>query len=399
MNKKDLHSLFWLGIILICVHFGLNHLYFVPIVINFIISLFLPFIIGGAFAFIVNAPANKFEEFFEEIITARNTRRLISVLLSIFLVFGFVAFLVLLVFPSFIEALVDVAYRIPAVINQVSQFLTDTFKSNPGWESQLQGLAQESTKWVQGLLNLTSVSVGFLFTWITQIFNSAISTIFNFVVSFAFAIYLLLGRDKLKQQAKMLLYAFLPKVWANKLVDLSLLSHRVFSGFLMGQVCEGFINGTICFVMCLVLNFPFKIVVAVIVGVGALIPYFGMFIGSALGFALISSVSLYSGLLFLLLMIIIIQIDGNVIYPRIVGNQIGLPGIWVMVAVYVGASLFGFAGMVMMVPVASIAYAILASITKKRLFLRGIAIEQLNDTNSQEKVSGNESKESDTHEA
>ncbi len=86
MNKKDLHILFWLGIILICVHFVLNNLYFVPIVINFIISLLLPFIIGGAFAFIVNAPANKFEDFFEDIITNRNTRRLISVLLSNFLI-------------------------------------------------------------------------------------------------------------------------------------------------------------------------------------------------------------------------------------------------------------------------------------------------------------------------
>ncbi len=276
--------------------------------------------------------------------------------------------------------------------------MTDTFKSNPSWQQQLQSLAQESTKWVQGLLNITSVSVGFLFTWITQIFNSAISTVFNFVVSFAFAIYLLLGRDKLKLQAKMLLYAFLPKIWAKKVVDLSLLSHRVFSGFLMGQVCEGFINGTICFIMCLIFDFPFKIVVAVLVGVGALIPYFGMFIGGALGFVLISSVSIYSGLLFLLLMIIIIQIDGNVIYPRIVGNQIGLPGIWVMVAVYVGASLFGFAGMVMMVPIASIVYAILATITTKRLSLRGISIEQLNNSNSKEKVSSVEREKTDNHE-
>lgn len=377
MNKKVLHSLFWLGLLLILVHFGLNHLYFIPKVISFVISLFLPFLVGGAFAFIVNAPANKFELLFEEVITDKNKRRLVAVLLSLFLVFSFVAFLLILVLPSFIDALVDVAYRIPNVIGNVSDFLTNTFKSYPGLESQIQSLSQESTKWVQEILNLTSTSVGIIVNWLTQIFSSAISALFTFVVSFAFAIYLLLGRDKLKKQGKMLLYAFVPENIADRIVDLVVLSHHVFSGFLMGQVCEGFINGTICFILCLIFNFPFKVVVAVVIGVGALIPYFGMFIGSAIGCLLICSVSPYSALIFLILMIVVIQIDGNLIYPRIVGNQIGLPGIWVMVAVYVGASLMGFAGMIIMVPVASIIYAILALFTKHRLFVKKINVDEL----------------------
>lgn len=181
----------------------------------------------------------------------------------------------------------------------------------------------------------------------TKSVAGAVSTAF---VALVFAIYVLLQKEKLGLQCRKTLYALLPKAGADRIVEVCRLSHRVFSSFITGQCVEAVILGAMFFVVMTVIRMPYALLVGCLIAVTALIPIVGAFIGCAVGAFLLLMISPMQALAFVVLFLVLQQVEGNLIYPHVVGSSVGLPSIWVLAAVSTGGSLMGVAGMLLFIP-------------------------------------------------
>ena len=198
----------------------------------------------------------------------------------------------------------------------------------------------------------------------------------SFFIGLIFAMYLLVCKETLTRQAKMLLYAWTPAEKADKAVEVARLTNRTFSKFLSGQCLEACILGGLFAVGMLLCRMPYVTLVSVLVAVTALIPVFGAFIGCVVGAFLILVQNPMQAVWFVVLFLCIQQIEGNLIYPRVVGNSVGLPGIWVLMAVTVGGSAMGVVGMLVMIPACSVAYSLLRTATRRKLRQKGVDREK-----------------------
>ena len=198
------------------------------------------------------------------------------------------------------------------------------------------------------------------------------SGVFDFFVSFCFAVYILTQKERLGTQARMLLYAFAPRPRADRVVEVAGLAHRTFSKFISGQCTEAVILGSLFAVAMTLCRMPYVLLISVLIAFTALIPIFGAFIGCGVGAFLILVDDPIQALWFVVLFLCLQQIEGNLIYPHVVGSSVGLPSIWVLAAVTVGGSLMGIAGMLVMIPLASVCYSLLRATTHARLRSRGI---------------------------
>ena len=206
---------------------------------------------------------------------------------------------------------------------------------------------------------LKTFAKGSITTIISSSFNfivSIFSGLFNFVMGLVFALYLLLEKEKLQFQLKKIVLAYLPKNKVNSIFEFGALTNETFSKFIGGQFIEACILGSLCFVGMTVFGFPYAAAISVLVGVTALIPFFGAFIGVCIGAILIFAIDPTKSFWFIVFFLILQQIEGNMIYPKVVGDSVGLPAIWVILAVTIGGSLFGIVGMMIGVPFVSVLY-------------------------------------------
>lgn len=257
-------------------------------------------------------------------------------------------------------------------------------KQIPAFFTRMQQQAKQLEDWVPHLreyiaelqLDWKEIAervMGFLQTGATSLLGSTMtiatsvfSGVFNTFMGFIFAVYILFGKEKLKVQARRVLYAWMPVPRADRFIYIAGLTEQTFSRFLTGQCLEAMILGMMFFVSMTLLRFPYAMLVAVLVAITALIPMFGAFIGCFIGAFLILVVNPMQAFWFVLLFMLLQQIEGNLIYPRVVGSSIGLPAMWVMVAVTVGGSTMGILGMLLMVPAASVIYALARENTERR---------------------------------
>ena len=189
----------------------------------------------------------------------------------------------------------------------------------------------------------------------------------SFVIAFVFAIYLLLQKETLIRQLKKLIYAYMRKDFAEKLLKIAKTSNNIFANFTTGQFTEALILGFLCFIGMLILQIPYALTISVLIAFTALIPIVGALIGTAVGVLLILAVSPLKAVVFVIFLLILQQIEGNIIYPKVVGNSVGLPGIWVLVAITIGGSLWGIVGMLVSVPLVSVLYTILRDNVNQKL--------------------------------
>ena len=189
--------------------------------------------------------------------------------------------------------------------------------------------------------------------------STVAGTITSLVLGIVFAIYILLKKEDLRRQIKKVMRAYLPEKKEKKIIEISELSNKIFGNFITGQCLEAVIIGVLCFIGMLLLNIPYASTISVLVGFTALIPVFGAFIGTIVGAFLILMVSPTKAIIFIIFILILQQLEGNLIYPKVVGKSVGLPGIWVLVAVTIGASVYGILGMLISVPLCSILYSII----------------------------------------
>lgn len=340
---------------------GLEHFDIVLQGAKFIFSLFLPFLLGLCIAFVFNVILKPIEKQFH--FKNKKINRVCSLVLTLFLVFGLVLFVMMLIIPELQNTIQLLIANIPAYQEQIVQWMND-FEFSKDIVNQVQEHQEQMNQSISNFIkgnssNFLNLTLGFT--------TSLVSGIFNFILGIVFAIYILLEKEKYGKQTKKLLYACFPKKKAENIIDLGLHSHKVFSNFVSGQLMEAIIIGILCFLGMVILGLPYAPTISVLVGFTALIPVFGAFFGTAIGAILIFVIEPMQAILFIIFILVLQQIEGNLIYPKVVGGSVGLPSIWVMLAVTIGGSTLGIVGMLISVPLCSILYTMTKSIVNKRL--------------------------------
>ena len=354
-NKKEIIKIICFAVVLI---FAFIHIKEIWNFLGFLIKLLMPFIIGIVIAFVLNILINLIEKkLLNKSKMSNKSKRTISLILSLAIIFTFIIILLLLIIPQLkntVELFVD---NMPMYEENVKELL-DKFNIDSNIVVEIE----------EGVKNFGDVAIDFIKNNSDKILEitlgvatNVISVIVNFVIAVVFAIYLLAQKEKLLLQLNKVLRAYFPTSKVSKIRDIAKLSNRICASFVSGQCLEAVIIGVLCFIGMLILGIPYAATISVLIGVTALIPVYGAFIGTIVGAFLIFMVSPIKALIFVIFILILQQFEGNLIYPKVVGKSVGLPGIWVFVAVTIGASLAGVIGMLVSVPIASICYSIIAT--------------------------------------
>ena len=365
-----------IGIIILIVPVILAYLLFNGKSIGNALSTFMaiisPFIIGAALAFVLNMPMNFIEnKIFKKWTSKPGLKRAISLLISLVIVSAIIAFVVILIIPNFFEAIKSLIQGIPVLVEKLRKYpevakqldkIYDTYSITSTHDLVVK-LKPYLTK--NGLDILNNVFFG-----ISTVFSAVLS----FVVSFTFAIYLLFSKETLRRQFTELAYVFFSGKTANKILIFFKVAYEKFYSFFKGQFIEAFMLGFMCFIGMYILKIPNVATVSVLIGFGALIPLVGAILAAALGALIILIESFSKAIMFVIFIIVLQQFDGNVTYPRIVGSSVGLPSIWVLVAVTIGAALSGIVGMLIFVPIFATIYELLYRYKKKKLKDKNICI-------------------------
>lgn len=365
-NKKTIMELILFTVIVIFAFINISYIW---IFIKYVIKIFMPFIIGAMMAFVLNVLLNVVENKIFKKLNQKNTKTWQKIKRPISLVTTFIMIIALI---ALILGLI-----IPQLKNTVELFTEnfDSYKTESVELLEKVGIKQENINELnKNLENLKDEVTNYvnenkneIMQTTVGVATSVFGTITSIVLGIVFAIYILLKKEDLTRQFKKLTKAYLPEKKQKTLEEISSLSNKTFGNFVSGQCMEALIIGVLCFIGMLILQIPYAATISVLVGFTALIPVFGAFIGTAVGAFLILMVDPGKALIFIIFIIILQQLEGNLIYPKVVGNSVGLPGIWVMVAVTVGASIAGILGMLLSVPICSILYSIVRTKVNNRI--------------------------------
>ena len=343
-------------------------------------NLVAPFAMGAGIAFIFNVPMRAIEKQLDGIRKA-STRRTFSILLTIFLLFLVIMFVVELLVPQIRLTLDSLAERIPAFLERTAQRLMVFVDENPELKAWiLETTKLESLDWNSILKNALSVigdSVSKLMGGAVNVIGNITGAVVNTVISIVFAIYCLARKDILATQGRRIVYSILSEKNADRIVRVLRLTNSTFSNFISGQCLEACILGCLFAVVMAILKMPYIPLVSVIIAVTALIPVVGAFVGCIVGAFFILVNDPIQAVTFIAVFLVLQQLENNLIYPRVVGTSIGLPGMWVLVAVTIGGEIMGVGGMLVMIPLVSVLYALAREYTDKRLAERNIAPEKL----------------------
>lgn len=369
MNKIeiDYKKTLKLVIIAIIAYWILNHYQIVLSLLSKLLSVLMPFIIGCMIAFVLNVLMIRIEKQLSKVIVnpkLKILKRVLSILGSIALVVGVVAIIIILIIPELVSAIKVIALSLPEVIDNLQNW-TD---SHSIYLPQLENLINQID--VESLGNELSKFAKTEFSGVLDstidILAVIVNGIVNFVLGLVFAIYILMSKETLKDQTKRLINAYLPSKVADNIFEVARLSRTTFSNFIIGQTVEAFILGALCTIGMIILGLPYAPMVGSLVGITAFIPIIGAFIGGAIGAFMIFTVDYMQAFIFIIFLVILQQLEGDLIYPRVVGSTIGLPSIWVLFAVTVGGSLWGISGVLLGVPIVSVIYSLVKIQVKNR---------------------------------
>lgn len=329
-------------------------------------GILMPFIYGAVIAYLLHSLCNFFEQSFVWIdhkLSKKKTHPGLTRMCSILLAFVFVFFILLLligiILPQLITSISGIISQLPDVVERFQDWISRWERGNASHEL-ITYIDQIATTLSERLQNYLSTDVlpnmETILTEITSSFMNLITFLKNFGIGCIVSIYFLLSKEQFLAQGKLLLYSIFPEQWAVWISDEIRYADRMFRGFMTGKLLDSAIIGVICFLFCLVVKMPYALLVSIIVGVTNMIPFFGPYLGAVPSALLILTESPYQCIVFLLFLIILQQIDGNVIGPRILGNKLGLSGFWVLFAILFFGSLWGLAGMLIGVPLFAVIY-------------------------------------------
>lgn len=350
--------------------------------LRFITGLATPFLLGLTIAFVLNVPMRALEtRLFSRTPLGKKKGlcRIVSLVCTLALFVLLAAGVFWVVVPELRDTAALIVEGLPSLFARLEVWGEQLSAVFPSLKEEISSLTGASgyVKLVELLSQLLSSGfAGNLLGSTVTLATGVVSSVTNFFIGMIFAFYVLSQKEKLGVQVRKVLYAWCGTSCSDHLLYVSAMSNRIFSNFISGQCLEAVILGSMFFVSMSILRFPYAMLVAVLISVMALIPIFGAFIGCVVGTFLILVQNPMQALWFLVLFFVLQQIEGNFIYPRVVGSSIGLPPMWVLLSVTVGASLGGIAGMLLMVPAASVAYALLRENTNRRLAEQAIPADK-----------------------
>ena len=335
-----------------------------------------PFVLGGAIAFIVKIPMN----FFEEKIFGKAKRagkkgaiklaRPLSLVLTLIVVIGIIAIVMLVVIPELGRTILHLGKTLQDFVPEVQEWAIRLFQDNEGIVKWIAGIEFKWDEILNQGIDFLKNGAGSVLDTTFEAAKSIITGVADFVIAFVFSCYILLQKEKLTGQVQKLMTAFMPEDWKNIFLALGEAVNKSFTSFFTGQCLEAVILGLMFLVVMAIFQLPYALLISVLIAFTALIPIFGAFIGCAVGALLIFMVSPVKALIFVIMFLVLQQLEGNFIYPHVVGNSVGLPSIWVLVAVSVGGSLMGLTGMLIFIPLTAVVYTLLRGIVNRRLGLK-----------------------------
>ncbi len=367
-NKEKIRKITkWvIGVVTACIliYLALRHLDMIAVGISWLISITFPILLGTVMALILNVPMRPIEQHLR--IKREKAKRPLAIFLSLVLILGIFTGIAFLVIPEIVNTVRLVAQIVMSGIDQAASWeQTIDFSQLPFGEY----LQQIDIDWKQLKDNLEQWTISQRNVLIQQAagaVSSVASGFMNFFIGLVFSIYVLANKEKLKRQTLRLIRVWLPQRFGSALVHIVSVCNRSFRNFIAGQATEAVILGILCTIGMLILRLPYAPMIGALVGVTALIPIVGAFIGTIVGAFLILTVSPFKAFIFVVFLIILQQLEGNLIYPKVMGARINLPAIWVFAAVTIGGNLAGPVGMLLGVPAASAAYELLKEATAKR---------------------------------
>lgn len=381
MDKKQMKNIMLLILFTVMLYVGLQNIDVVLGVLGTMIGLVFPFILGGGIAFVLNVPMSFLERNIfgrgrlKDSRRAAKAARPVSLILALLLVILIIMIAGFVILPELGNTVMGLGKGIETGIRNLQIWIDSTFQNNSAIVEWANSLEIEPQKMVDSIMGVLQNGVNNILSSAVTVTVGIANTAMNASIAFVFACYILIQKEKLMVQAKKALFALLPEKTVKYLLHVCSLASNTFSRFVTGQCIEAVILGTMFFIAMTIFRFPYAMLVGVLIAFTALIPIFGAFIGCAISFLLILLVSPVKALLFLILFLVLQQIEGNLIYPHVVGGSVGLPSVWVLVAVTVGGSLMGVAGMLIFIPLVSVIYALFREWMYKSLKKKGVQVE------------------------
>ena len=365
-NKKTIIELIIFTVVIIFAFINIEALWSF---ITYIIKIFMPFIIGVMIAFVLNVLLNVVENKLFKKLSEKNgkvwkkIKRPTSLITTFIIIIALIAFILGLLIPQLQNTVTIFTENFDSYKKESIEILDKIGIDNKDIKAlnkNIEKIKEEVTDYVgNNKQEIVQTTFG--------VASSVVGTITSLVLGIVFAIYILLKKEDLARQSRKVLKAYLPEKKEKRIREIANLSNKTFGNFISGQCLEALIIGVLCFIGMFILQIPYASTISVVVGFTALIPVFGAFIGTVIGAFLILMVDPTKAIIFIIFILILQQLEGNLIYPKVVGKSVGLPGIWVMVAVTVGASIAGVLGMLLSVPICSVLYSILKTDVNNRI--------------------------------
>ena len=356
-------------------------------VLKTIWDIIFPFVLGGAIAFLTNVPMSFLEKKIFEKVKKKNKivrklKRPISLILTIVLVVGVIALVMFGVIPQLTRTMGTLVTSINDFIPQMQSWIGEFFHNNQEIMNLVDQIEFDPDQAIKWGISLLGNGAGNMMNTTMSAVGSIVSGVATFFIAFSFACYILFQKEKLHIQIRKVFFAFLPRQKADTFLKVCSLTYRTFANFLAGQCLEAVILGSMFVVTLSILKMPYALLIGILIAFTALIPIFGAFIGCAVGSFLIFMVSPQQAILFVIVFLVLQQIEGNLIYPHVVGESVGLPSIWVLAAVTIGGNLMGIVGMLVFIPLLSVLYTIFREFVYLRL--RKQNIKQVTKTEIEE---------------
>ena len=367
-NKENLKGLLLVicgGVAFYC---ALQNLPAVAAACGWVLGILAPFLLGAAIAFILNVPMRAIERhLFPNRRRLTRLRRPLALVLTLVALTGVLTLAFCVIGPGIKDAVMSIATQVPDAFDRLYQRLLGLEQYLPQIKDLVGDLAIDWKSLSQKALSLAQSWGGSLISSGGGLMVGVVSGVSTFVIGLIFSFYILLQKEKLARQGRQVLYGLLPLKQADRALEVLRLAERTFSNFLSGQCVEACILGTLFVIAMTIFRMPYALLVGVLIALTALIPIVGAFIGCAVGALLIAITDPWKALAFIILFLVLQQIEGNLIYPHVVGSSVGLPSIWVLAAVTLGGKLMGVGGMLFFIPLCSVLYALFRDFVKGRL--------------------------------
>lgn len=337
-----------------------------------ILNILMPFIYGAGIAYVLKPLCNTYERFLNKHWHPKRQKLIGTVSVIGSIVTGLVVIYAVLamLLPQLALSVARIARSLPEMIESISHMVDHLFEGNEVIQNYIMQLSDAGTESLSGWLKESILPyMNMILTGLSDSMINVAGIFMDLFIGLVVAIYLLYGRRKFKKQGKLLLYSLFKTRWADKIIEEIRFADRVFSGFIGGKLLDSAIIGGICYIGMMIMGLPYAILISVIVGVTNIIPFFGPYIGAIPSAIILLTVSPMSCLMFVIFIVILQQVDGNIIGPKILGSSTGLSGIWVLFSILLFGGLFGFVGMIIGVPVFAVIYDLI-----RQLIIRGLEL-------------------------